>query len=73
MTDTPAGVTEGVPEWDPFSSNDPQIKFLIAAIVTSAVVLTENPQDMGPMRTLLMAAGEFKKCVTGRLDREHEE
>ena len=66
MTDTPAGV-EGVPEWDPFRSDDPQINFLIAAIVTSAVVLVESPADGNVMRTLLMAANEFKKACDARL------
>lgn len=70
MTDTPAGALEGVPSWDPFESDDPQIKFLIAAIVTSAVVLSENPGDSTPMRTLLMAANEFKKCVDSRMSDE---
>ena len=65
MTDQPSGA-EGVPEWDPFRSDDPEIRFLIATIVTAAVLLSEEPQNVVAMRSLLYAASQLKETVNER-------
>ena len=58
--------SEGGPIWDPFSSDDPEIKFLIATIVTAAIMLTERPDDPVAIRTLLTAAVRLREVVNER-------
>ena len=52
--------------WDPFRSEDPEIRFLIATIVTAAIVMTDINDMQTPLRTIITAAARLREIVDER-------
>jgi len=70
---------QAFPAFNPFNSNDPEIRFMIATVVTAAVLLTDIDCEEQPTEwdhyfdMLVIAANELKRATIERVRKEIED